>query len=189
MQFKCRKCKEISPIPEQCGAGVQREAERERQEADNENDHCTVPEVQGREQTDRTVLDGDVRTENDLFYSGLGDEQIKRRVPFLNEVLRQMVTLSTTLMGGTIIFLKELVSDEFKKSIAIIFLFSLAAAFAGVLPHRSRIVRRCPDDIKVAYNEATSWKEWMLWISAGFLFVGLLIALIGIMVGRSTIVP
>jgi hypothetical protein len=41
-------------------------------------------------------------SDGDLFLAELGDQLIKDTVPFLNQVIRQMVTLSAALLFGTI---------------------------------------------------------------------------------------
>lgn len=123
-------------------------------------------------------------TENDLFYVSLGDEQIKRTLPFLNEVLRQFVTICTALLSGTIVFLGDkLISPAFRTPVAIFFLFGLVSAAIGVLPYQLTYTRRCPEEIEEAFERARKWKAGLLWLSFAFLVSGLVLGLVGIVRG------
>ncbi len=125
---------------------------------------------------------GEVPTNEEIFYAEYGDDLTRDTIPFLNQVLRQFVTLSTALMGGSIAFLSDsLVDPDFKKSIVVLFLFSLVAALLGVLPYRGKFHRRCPNEIKEVCLSARTWKTRFLWISAAMIFIGSLVAILGIL--------
>jgi hypothetical protein len=125
-------------------------------------------------------------TDEDRFYCAMGDEIIKRNLTFTNEVLRQLVTLSTALVGGSMVFLKDgqdsLINAAFKIPAILFFLFALATAFIGMLPHSSTIWRNAPLDIRKDFERAVAWKSAMTWVAAGFLMAGLLTVLLGILV-------
>lgn len=53
-------------------------------------------------------------SEENSFLVMLGDEQIKRTIPFMNEVLRQLVTLSAALSGGSMALLGKSPIDQEK---------------------------------------------------------------------------
>src|SRR5262245_10946070 len=85
-------------------------------------------------------------SEQELFLIGLGDELIRRDLPFLNEVLRQLVTLSTALAGGAIAILNNTrvgFRGEIVGAIAC-FLVALVVALWGMLPKSGEITRRAP---------------------------------------------
>ena len=110
-----------------------------------------------------------------------GDELIKRDVPFVNEVLRQLVTLSAGLLAAHIaLYSQPLMRLGFKIAIAVLFLLALAIALAGTLPHRRTLHRRAPYQIKREIEIALRLKLTILRFSAGFLLLGLLLALVGV---------
>ena len=46
-------------------------------------------------------------TNVEIFYHELGDELAKKRLPFLNDLLRQLLTISISLAGGGLYFLDD----------------------------------------------------------------------------------
>jgi hypothetical protein len=157
---------------------------------------CQVPEMRGEKPTQGAVevaslSRGEEPTDESLLFISLGEEQIKRAVPFLNEVLRQLVTLSTALMGGSIAFLKAdtPIHPTAKTSAAVLFLLALLAALFGVLPYRSTIRPLFPNDIKRSVQAAMVWKDRLVWLSSGFLVVGLVVVLFGLWLSPATQPP
>src|SRR4051812_41938515 len=110
----------------------------------NRGDHLSC--VRGEEhlpsaqQVIGEVQVGGKPTGDDLFYIDFGGELVKRALPFVNEVLRQMVTLSSALAGGSAAFLGEtMIGPGYKSAAVFCFVAALAFAFAGVLPYRDEI--------------------------------------------------
>ena len=76
------------------------------------------------------VIKGTKPDPTDVFYAEWGDELIKRNLTFLNDVLRQLVTLSTAMLSGSIIFLNDaMISRGLKLATIAMFLCAL------VIPH------------------------------------------------------
>ena len=149
---------------------------------ESRGDSSAVPELRQGNHGDEIIKVAKA-TEEDMFYVALGDEQIKRQIPFLNEVLGRLLTLSTALMGGSIIFLKDsFLAEQFKIPSLIFFLFSLISALVGVIPYQHKIARRHLTIIKQGTNRAAKWKVRSIWISAVFLILGLIGLLIGVTV-------
>lgn len=124
---------------------------------------------------------GRVASEEDQFLVSLGDEQIKRNLPFLNDVLRQQVTLSTALMGGGIAFLKDAMATGFKVGAVFLFLAALIVALVGVLPHPGMIERRAPGIIARSLERALDRKRHIAYAAAGLIVAGLIVALLGLL--------
>jgi len=83
-------------------SGTISETGSEAKNVEIDNNH--LPELLQGEQGDIENVDDIAArpTENDLFLAKLGDQLIKDTIPFLNQVVRQMVTLSAALLFGTI---------------------------------------------------------------------------------------
>jgi hypothetical protein len=151
--------------------------------AENENRDSPMPKLQGGEPDSDSVLTGEEPTEEEMFYVGLADEQIKKNLPFVNEVLRQLVTLSTALIAGSVAILgitRLAISPGLAASAVVCFLVSLACALVGVLPYCTTIHRRSPEEIKESIRKATDWKLRLARISGGALFVGLLVLMLAL---------
>ncbi len=59
----------------------------------------------------QNIPEGSRPSEEEEFYVAWGRETLKSNLVFANEVLRQLVTLSATLLGGSIAFLDASLID------------------------------------------------------------------------------
>jgi hypothetical protein len=126
-----------------------------------------------------------IPSEEESFYLALGEEITKRSLPFTNEVLRQMVTLSTAMAGGGAAFLNEpLITLTYKIPAVVFFLLALAAALVGVFPFVSTMDRNCPAEVKATVSRAVWFKLGCLCGSAIFSIVGLIAVVAGLTVPR-----
>jgi hypothetical protein len=136
-------------------------------------------------QTDN-VIDcgkGGIPSEQDLFLIGLGDELVRRNLPYLNDVLRQLVTLSTALAGGSIALFKNdnLTAPGYRFTAIVFFLLALASAMYGMLPRAGVITRRAPNVIRSGLDNALNAKRTLCSACACFIVGGLVILLIGLL--------
>src|ERR1043165_2349730 len=121
----------------------------------------------------------------DVFYTEVGNDIFKRNVPFLNEVLRQLLTLSVRLMGGSLFFLSEATCDQRYKFVAIcFFFFAMLAAFIGVLPFRDSVRIGDPAHIRASIKKAITWKDGFVWTASIFLILGFFVMLIGTAINK-----
>ncbi len=96
-----------------------------------------------------TPIKATAPSEDDEFYISWGRETLKNNINFLNEVLRQLVSLNVALLGGSIIFLdNRFVDDTFKVIVILAFLFSLMFSFAGIMPYGRSVDLRVAEDIR-----------------------------------------
>lgn len=124
-------------------------------------------------------------TEDDLFYVEFGGELVKRALPFVNEVLRHLATLSTALAGGSAAFLSDaMIGPWLKLPAVVVFVLSLAVAFLGIMPYHSEIRRICPDDVRGYVRRALRWKMACLYVSATLILVGLVAILVGLAIPK-----
>jgi len=139
----------------------------------------------GSEQDNFTIEEiiDEPATEEETFYADMGNAMVRDALPFMNQVLRQLVTLCTALLGGTLVFFKEdLVRPGVKVAAAFIFLAGLSFAFLGMLPIRERIHRGFPQQVQETVEKAIAAKSWKLRVSAVAVFVGLAVLLLGIVI-------
>lgn len=72
------------------------------------------------------VIDGKPLTKEQDFYLSLAGEFIKNNSKFVNEVLRQFITLNTALLAGTVTFInKEIINESYKIFVVFCFFISL----------------------------------------------------------------
>ena len=115
---------------------------------------------------------GEPVSDFDNFYLDWCRETIKNNISLSNDILKQLITLNTALLGVNIIFESIVFNHLLKFLILIFFFLSLIIALLGVLPYQNRIVPFSPDDIKNHKDEALRHKLKYLWTSATFLIIG-----------------
>lgn len=118
-------------------------------------------------------------TEEEMFYINWGRETVKNNITLCNDILKQLITLSSALLGVTIIFEKIVSEEVFKAFVLLSFFTSLVVAFLGVLPFENNVNIDTPEEIKAHKQKALAHKRRYLWISATCLVLGF-----GIIVGK-----
>jgi hypothetical protein len=127
------------------------------------------------------IVKGQKPTEEEVFYADAGDQLIKDSLPFLNQVLRQLVTLTAALfIGAAALFDKRLLEKPAIIAAMLVMLFALGIALVGILPFGDRINRRQPGLIYKEMKRAIGYKSWLAWTAAVALFISLAILGIGI---------
>jgi hypothetical protein len=123
---------------------------------------------------------GEDLTEDDLFWRRWAIDSRKANLQLANDVLRQMVTLSATILGAGVVFLtKDVIPERFIVPVLLAFLFSLGFSFWGILPYFGMPDITSPDEIKK--HKLAALKHKLDCMRAGALFfVG---ALLGAVLG------
>jgi hypothetical protein len=112
----------------------------------------------------------------------LGKRMIEESLETVFNTLKQILTLSTVMLGGIIALVdKNFICVGFKSAAACAFLLSAAFSFIGMLPRTANISLNFPHTIKEAREKAMRYQTHWLWVSGICLFVGFLIATIGVM--------
>ena len=109
---------------------------------------------------------------DDTFYTQWGRETLKNNIKLSNDILKQLITLSSALLGVSIIFDDIVKTDWVKILVLLSFFTSLVVAFFGFLPFENKVNLNSPTDIKEHKKKALKCKRWYLWSSAGALTVG-----------------
>ncbi|UFP95817.1 hypothetical protein [Gloeobacter morelensis] len=131
------------------------------------------------------ALAGRQPTEDELFYVDWGKETIKQNLSFLNDVLRQLLTLNTALIGSSAVFFDEsILGKDFKLAVIIVFMFSLFVCLVGVLPVETDVNPQAPGLVKEHKQKATKWKRCLLYISFSSFFLGFVLVLFGLYSSR-----
>jgi hypothetical protein len=127
-------------------------------------------------------VEADRATDEENFLCALGEELAKRELPFLNDVLRQLLTLSVSLLGGGIFFLSaDNCQPGLRLFAMIMFFLSLLLAFIGMLPASEKINLSIPESIKDAVQRLSSWKTGFVKGAGVFLILGLGAAFLGVL--------
>jgi len=111
-------------------------------------------------------------SEEDIFYVSWGRETVKNNITLANDILKQLITISSALLGITIIYERIIESGTLKVIVLLSFFSSLVVAFLGILPYEAKVQIAIPNDIKTHKTRALKHKSRFLWISAGLLIVG-----------------
>ena len=126
------------------------------------------------------LLNGKPLTIEEDFYLSLAGEFVKNNSKFVNEVLRQFVTINTALLAGTITFMnKEIINENFKIFVIFSFLISLVISFIGILPYSGNINFISPYIIKEFNKKLLNHKLKYLKLSAVVSGIGFLIIVVG----------
>jgi hypothetical protein len=130
------------------------------------------------------VLEATTPSEEEKFYIEWGRETIKNNLIFANEVLRELVTLNSALLGGSIAFLDDTMLDPTLKPIVVaLFLLSLIVSFLGIMPYESFVDLRVPDQIQQHKRRALRWKRRFLWTAGGLIALSFTVAITGLKIG------
>jgi len=150
---------------------------------DSERRNVSITE----EPSDQKIKLGKWPDPEDVFFFELGEEIFKRNIPFLNEILKQLVTMSIALSGGSLMFLDKSVCDPtLKLAASVMFFVALISSFVGVLPYRDSVRRSDPDAIKENVKKATEWKNGFVWAASIFIGLGLILAFFGVLLNKPT---
>jgi hypothetical protein len=116
-------------------------------------------------------------TTEDEFYLEWGKESLKNNINLANEILKQLITLSTALLGVSIIF-DKIVSDEILRIVVLsLFFISLVLSLLGILPYEKNVALNSPTEIKKFKRKALTQKRIYIWISGAGLTFGFAIIL------------
>src|SRR5690606_13637351 len=111
-------------------------------------------------------------------------ETIKKNIENAHGALVQFLTLNTTLLGGSIVFLKpEVIGKIFLSASFSLFFIALLISFLGILPHESNVSIISPSEIKAHKIQALSKKRKFMWSCAAFTGSGLLVMAVGVIIG------
>lgn len=119
-----------------------------------------------------SVQQGQQPTEEELFYTAWGQETIKNNITLCNDILKQLITINSALLGVSIIYDNIVSNDVIKILVLLSFFFSLIIAFLGVLPYENRVLMSSPEDIKIHKRNALKHKRQFLWVSAVAIIIG-----------------
>jgi hypothetical protein len=111
-------------------------------------------------------------TEDEIFYSTWGRETVKNNITLCNDILKQLITISSALLGVTIIFDTVVTENYFKILVVFSFFASIVLAFIGLLPYERTVRLDTPADIKMHKQKALKHKRCYLWTSAFTLVIG-----------------
>ena len=116
---------------------------------------------QGRAPTDADMLDLNWRLEN-----------ISSNIGLCNDILKQLVTLSSALLGAASIFDNMVTPNYINVGVMFSFFASLIIAFLGLLPFEQVISSNTPENIEIYKQKALRHKRRYLWVSAFVLVIG-----------------
>jgi hypothetical protein len=136
----------------------------------------------GHQAADEAPPVGRAPTREGLFYVEWGAETLKRNLTLANEVLRSLLTLSATMLGGSIAFLDKVATRPFPGIAAVLFLLALIASLLGVLPYEGEVDLRIPKQIEQHKRAAFEKKVLLLKTAGGLLALGFIAALVGMAV-------
>jgi len=123
-------------------------------------------------------------SEEDIFYLEWGKETIKKNIENSHAALVQFLTLNTSLLGGSIVFLKpEAIEKAFLFSSLSLFFVGLFISFLGILPHESNVSIISPSEIRAHKINALNKKRKLMWGCAAFTGGGLFVMAVGVIIG------
>ncbi|MEK7079562.1 MAG: hypothetical protein AAB929_05825 [Patescibacteria group bacterium] len=115
---------------------------------------------------------GKAPSEEDIFYTSWGQETVKNNINLCNDILKQLITISSALLGVTIIYDKIVSSEVLKILVLLSFFGSLIIALIGLLPYENKVRLDTPNDIKEHKRTALKHKRKYLWTSAFAIVTG-----------------
>lgn len=129
-----------------------------------------------------TTQQGQQPTEEEIFYTTWGQETVKNNITLCNDILKQVITISSVLLGVSIIYDHIVSSETLKIFVLLSFFVSLIVAFCGLLPYENKVRLDTPDDIKTHKSQALKHKRQHLWVSAMTIVVGFALILLELLI-------
>ena len=124
---------------------------------------------------------GEAPSEEDAFYLDWGQETFKANISRLNELQKNLATLSVSLLGGSLIFYADAnIAPVYKVLVSLTLLAAAIVCLLGSLPERGAIDLTSPAQIK--RFKARSLVTKNRWYVASFCLIlcGLTVALVGV---------
>lgn len=141
-----------------------------------------MQQIDNDPRVDEPVIQGQMASAEDEFFIGVGEDIFKKTIPFLNDVLRQLLTASIALSGGTLMFLTDPACNKgLKLAAACAFFLAIICAFVGVLPYRDSFRPDAPNEIKLHVRAVTWWKYGWICGAVVFKAFGLVLAFVGVL--------
>ncbi|MCD8031147.1 MAG: hypothetical protein LUF85_10100 [Bacteroides sp.] len=125
-------------------------------------------------------------TEEETFYLDWGRESLKNNIRLSNDILKQQITISSALLGVSLIFQEILTTNSIKIAVVLSFFLSLIIAFIGLLPYERKVLLEVPAEIKSHKLKALRHKRYYLWTSALCLVVGFACIIAELILGMFT---
>ncbi|HEY0072564.1 MAG TPA: hypothetical protein VGB77_00560 [Abditibacteriaceae bacterium] len=127
------------------------------------------------------LLEAQETTAEHSFYVAWGRETIKNNISLANDVLRQFLSLNTTLLGGSLVFLDpKLISSAFRWFALTMFFLSFIVCLFGIVPFEGQADIRIPEDIRKHKEKALLWKRRCFWAASILIVAGLAVIAVGI---------
>lgn len=117
-------------------------------------------------------------TEDDVFYTNWGQETMKNNITLCNDVLKQLITINSALLGISIIYEYVIANKVLKVFVLLLFFISLVIAIIGILPYENKVELDVPNEIKKHKIKALKHKRCYLWVSAIAILVGFALILV-----------
>lgn len=131
--------------------------------------------------TEPAVYEGVPTSARDNFLIDWGLDTWRKSAERLADALQRVVTLNVTLLGGSLVFLREEVAPAWARLAAMgAFLLSLALALAGSLPRTARLDPEDPDAVLAYKSRVADAREWWLRGATWALWAGLAVAVAGV---------
>jgi hypothetical protein len=112
------------------------------------------------------------------YWMAVGQEGHKHSLTRLNDAIGRLLTLTTALTGGAVLWLKEVCPDWARFPAIGLFVAALGLAVWAAIPHgRERGAR--PADILASHHRALSLKALQLHLIGLCLWLGFVVASIG----------
>ena len=129
------------------------------------------------------IVEGSARqaTDEEAFLLKSMSEMPKSNLDTYNQVLRLLLGIIVTFLGGSIVFLdKQRLPGWSLWPAMVMLLLAFVASLFGVIPVSSNAPHNLPNEIKKSFMAALSFKQKMLWATMGLLSLSLFFSIIGL---------
>ena len=127
------------------------------------------------------IQEGKSLSGDDRILLQWAEESKKENIAQANDVLAKVLTASTTIVGGGVIFLNENIIHGYLIAVILItFLLAVALALYGIMPYQATVNIKSPTEIKDYKEQALKHKLKYIKMSSLCFIIGLLLASIGV---------
>ena len=122
-------------------------------------------------------FEGKELSDEDKFYLDWGRDTVKYNISLVNDVLKQLVGISSALLGVGLVYDELIDNGGLRLFVLICFFLTLGSSFWGLLPYERAVDPASPSEIKEFKNQALKHKKAFLLAATILMTIGFLGAL------------
>ncbi|RPD44870.1 hypothetical protein DNI29_19400 [Hymenobacter sediminis] len=124
------------------------------------------------------MIQGRPASDEDEYLNEWSLNSLKENLTLINDILRQLMTISAAILGVSIFYEKIITNNSFKIAAISTFFVALILSFFGIIPYGSKIITNDPVAFKEQKKSIFKTKYWLAIAACFFLTAGFAIVIV-----------